>query len=357
MSQAALTIANGSGAAVRSAINAALLRLATKASGTGRPADIQTGEYWVETDNPGTGVWSLWLYDGASDIIDSLIDSATHALTRVSTTQTPGNNSTRVATTAYADAAAAAAAAGAAASGFINVLRNGTFLSWVRGSSGSIAAAATGAAAIAATGWAVLATGATVAFARIVPGYNGAGASLKVTGATSVTDVTIAQRVEGADAARLAGKTCTFQCAIYNNTGGSITPTIAARYAGSVDSWGAPVADLAASNLQACANNAWTIVAYTFAVHANALDGYEVKIDFGNNFSTSGKFIQIAAADLRVTTGASTGLNASPPSPELPSVADTLARAARYHQSSYVNAVAPGTATAAGLVGVATNYG
>lgn len=81
MSQGSLTVADGSGLAVLAAINAALARLATKASGTSRPSDIATGEFWIETDNPGTGVWSLWLYDGASDILVGTIDSSTHKFT------------------------------------------------------------------------------------------------------------------------------------------------------------------------------------------------------------------------------------------------------------------------------------
>lgn len=81
MSQGSLTIADGGGLAVLAAINAALARLASKASGTARPSDIATGEVWIETDNPGTGVWSLWLYDGASDILLGTINSTTHAIT------------------------------------------------------------------------------------------------------------------------------------------------------------------------------------------------------------------------------------------------------------------------------------
>jgi hypothetical protein len=81
MSQGLITVANGSGAAVRAAINAALARLATKASGTARPADIQTGESWFETDNPGGGVWSLWMWDGTADCLLGTLATATHVFT------------------------------------------------------------------------------------------------------------------------------------------------------------------------------------------------------------------------------------------------------------------------------------
>lgn len=81
MSQGALTIADGSGLAVLAAMNAAFARLATGASGTSRPADIATGEVWIETDNPGTGVWSVWRWDGASDALIGTLNSTTHAFT------------------------------------------------------------------------------------------------------------------------------------------------------------------------------------------------------------------------------------------------------------------------------------
>lgn len=84
MSQGLSPIASGGdGATVRSRLNAALQRLQTKASGTSRPSDIAAGESWIETDNPGGGLWALWLYDGTSDCLDAIIDSTSHAIYRV----------------------------------------------------------------------------------------------------------------------------------------------------------------------------------------------------------------------------------------------------------------------------------
>jgi hypothetical protein len=83
MSQATLTVGSGPGAAVRAGFNAALQRLATKGSGTSRPSDIVAGEHWIETDNPGGGLWALWLYDGTSDILDAVIDTNNHLMHRV----------------------------------------------------------------------------------------------------------------------------------------------------------------------------------------------------------------------------------------------------------------------------------
>ena len=188
-------------------------------------------------------------------------------------------------------------------------------------------------------------------WAQVNSGNNGTTQSLKITGSSGVSDVIVGQRIESFDAGQLAGKTVTLQIAVYNGTGASITPTLATRYAGSTDTWTSPVADLTATNLQPCANGAWTIVAYTFTANAGAVNGYEVKIDFGNNFSSNSKYVQVAAAELRVTPGISAGLNASPPVPELPNVVMELARNARYYQTTFDNAVAPGTATRAGMVG------
>jgi hypothetical protein len=236
--------------------------------------------------------------------------------------------------------------------GFLNRLRNSTFVSWSNGVSGSIAASATNSAIIAASGWAVVVSGAgTATWAQVTSGYNGAAQSLKVTGATNVTGVAIAQRIESYDSAQLAGNPVTFQMAVYNNTGSSITPTIATYYAGSPDVWTSPVTDLSATNLQPCANGAWTIVAYTFVPSANATAGYEVRIDFGNHFSSAANYVQVTAAELRVTKDISTGLNTYPPVPELPNIEAELIRNARYFQTSYLNGTAPGASTYVGLVG------
>lgn len=91
MSQGALSVANGPGGTVRSNFNAAIARLATRASGTGRPSDIATGENWIETDNPGAGIWSEWKYDGSNDILVRLINSTSHTIAPASVTTTKGD--------------------------------------------------------------------------------------------------------------------------------------------------------------------------------------------------------------------------------------------------------------------------
>ena len=235
--------------------------------------------------------------------------------------------------------------------GFVNKLRNGSFVVWPNGTSGSVTTSATGSASITASGWAAIATGATITWSQVTTGSNGSPQSLKLTGATSVTDITLGQRIESYDAAPLAGQTCTFQITVTNNTGASITPTIATRYAGSTDVWTSPVADLAATNLQAVANGATATLAYTLSVSSNAVNGYEIKIDFGNNFSTNAKTVTVTAADFRVTPNVATGLNSSPPTPELLPIQAMSMWCRRYFQASYDNGTAPGTATTNGLAG------
>lgn len=81
MSQGLLATVDDDGAGYIAQVNDALARLATMASGTARPSDVAAGELWRETDNPGAGVHSIWLYDGASDVLVGTLDTVTHAIT------------------------------------------------------------------------------------------------------------------------------------------------------------------------------------------------------------------------------------------------------------------------------------
>lgn len=188
--------------------------------------------------------------------------------------------------------------------GFRNVERNGTMDTWQRGTSGTITA---GTPSYAADGYIVGCTGANVIWAqaagRLLTSYG-----LKVTGDTSVTDVLIKQRVQGAIVARAASQRVTVQRWVYNNTGGSITPTITVKHATSLDNWGATATDVNGVSLQPCANGQWTQVSYTFAASASSGLGLEITIDFGNNFSTNGKYVIMTECDTSVTPGAPVGL-------------------------------------------------
>lgn len=240
------------------------------------------------------------------------------------TTQAIGDSSTKLATTEFVGQNHLG--------GFTNKIRNGTFDIWQRGTA-SITVTTAGAYA-GADGWIILPTGASVTTIQAANGRTGARTRyvLQVTGATSATDVIVKQRIESFLAAQLAGQTVTFQAQITNNTGGSITPTLIAKHpTTTADVFSSLTAESAnGSSLQACANGATTLVAYTLALSTGAALGLEIGLDFGSNFSTTGKSIQITEVDLRATQGVATGLNALPPPPELRTVQAELALCQRY---------------------------
>lgn len=120
------------------------------------------------------------------------------------------------------------------------------------------------------------------------------------------------------------------QAQIYNGTGGSITPTLTVKHAGTQDVWSSPTTDVNAASLQTCPASAWTQVAYTFTASASSYNGVEVGFDFGNNLGAGTKSIQLTELDIRVTPGVAAGLNSNPSPPELRLVAGELAFSQRY---------------------------
>ena len=111
---------------------------------------------------------------------------------------------------------------------------------WQRGAA-SITATTSG--AYTADGWIVLPAGASVT-AQQAGGRALTKNSLQIFGAASVTDLSVKQRIESNIAAALAGQTVTVQAQIYNNTGGSITPLLSVKHAGSQDNWTSPTTDV-----------------------------------------------------------------------------------------------------------------
>lgn len=211
--------------------------------------------------------------------------------------------------------------------GFLNKFRNGTMDMWQRGTS---ALTATTSGAYTADGWIVLPTGASVTAAQ-AGGRLVTKNSLQVTGASSVTDLIIKQRIESLMAAAFGSQTVTVQAQVYNGTGGSITPKLTVNRPSAQDNYGTVTADVNAVSLQACPASAWTLVSYTFAANAASYNGLEILFDFGNNFGANTKTVQITECDIRVTPGAAAGLNANPPTPELRPVAVEFAFCQRYY--------------------------
>lgn len=75
MPQHDLDVANGSGAAVRADINAALLALGTTMKGPAPPPAPQAGMLWLEDDSPSSSVWTLRIFDGVDWITLGTVDT------------------------------------------------------------------------------------------------------------------------------------------------------------------------------------------------------------------------------------------------------------------------------------------
>jgi hypothetical protein len=208
-----------------------------------------------------------------------------------------------------------------------NIFRNGTMDIWQRGTA-SLTVTTSG--AYTADGWIVVPAGASCG-AQAGAGRLVTAKSLQVYGGTGVTDVLVKQRIESCVAARLTSQTVTVQAQVWNSTGAAITPALTVKHAGAADNWTSPVTDVNAASLQSCAAGAWTQVAYTFIDTGYAANGLEVSFDFGNNFSTSSKSIQLAECDISVTPALVTGLNGSPPLPELRPLASEMSLCQRYY--------------------------
>ncbi len=254
-----------------------IVAVAAQYGGTTLRADGVSKWSYVPASSSAAGVASLNLLTGALSIAagTGLAVSASGAAVTLANTSLPG--------------------------GPVNKFRNATMDVWQRGTS-SLTATTSG--THTADGWIVLPTGASVT-ATQAGGRLLTKCSLQVTGASSVTDLIVKQRIESYIAAALCSQTVTVQAQVYNNTGGAITPLLSVKHAGSQDVWTSPTTDVSAVSLQSCANGAWTQVAYTFSASASSYNGLEISFDFGNNFSTTGKSLQITELDIRVTPAAS----------------------------------------------------
>ncbi len=236
--------------------------------------------------------------------------------------------------------------------GFVNRFRNPIMDIWQRGTSITV----TTSGAYTADGWIVTPTGASVTVTQDSSRSNPDNLlALKINGAASVTNVSVVQRIESFVAAPLANQTCTVRFKIYNSTGASMTPALKIDDASAgVDSFSSVSADLASTNLQACANGAWTDIAYTFVANANAIKGMQISLFFGA--IGSGSYVEVTAADIRLTPFVATGLCATPPLTEKRPVHAEMAFCQRYLYSTYKNGVTPGSAMSIGMVETGFNY-
>lgn len=289
-----------------------------------------------------SGAWTAWVrvMVGANNL--SEVTNAQTALGNIggiSFAVTQGTNATQQ--------GQARLNSGAVATGFVNKLRNSSMTAWFHGSASR---AITTAGGWGAEGLYVVPTGASVTIAQNANGLSNPLTfnSQLITGATSVTDVTVRFVVESYDAAPLVGQQVTFQVPVLNSTGATITPTITVKHGAAQDATYTSI-DVNAVNLQSIANGATGVLAYSWTVAAGSANGLSINIDFGNNFSTTGKSIQIGGGfDLRATPGVATGLVSTPQVPEIRSVADDILWNCRYFEASYSNGVAPGTVTELG---------
>lgn len=220
------------------------------------------------------------------------------------------------------------------AGGYINKFRNGTFIVWQRGQVNGVSSSPTATTApgnYTLDGWQVQQTGAAFNCTQASGGNNGTNFALQCVGGTSNTDTLISQPIESSIAAPLAGQTVTVQYQFKQDTGISVTPKISSCFASATDNFTTCTGDLASTSLSACASGSWCTESYTFAASASAKNGYRITFDC-NTALTAAQHCLITAADVRVTPGVATGINANPPLPELRPAHDDLQFCQRYYQ-------------------------
>ena len=244
----------------------------------------------------------------------------------------------------------------------VNVLRNSTLTAWFHGCVAGVCTAPTTAATAnwCAEGVFVLPTGAAVTCqaTATVPAGNPGYYALKIIGLTSNTDIKLRFVVESYSSAKIAGLATTFQFTFINNSGATITPTLTTKFPTTQDggvtggaAWGASTTDLSTTNLNACTNGSTCLEAYTLTASASATAGYEFVVDFGAMNSNADSITLGAGFDARATPGISTGINTTPPSPEVMMVTKDIAWCERFFEDSYDNQTAPGAATHLGMTG------
>jgi hypothetical protein len=235
----------------------------------------------------------------------------------------PPTAASQAATKAYVDTSLGAAETQMAS---LNVIRNAGMDIWQRGAGFSVAASTT---PYTADGWMVNPGTVGVTVTRGV-GYGTTAFALVFTAQPGGASLNLFQRVESILATRLAGRICTFQATINNQTSAPITPTLQTAFPTVTNNFASVTTDLAPVNLQTIPAGGTAIVAYTFTASASANLGYAPYLGFGAALASGGS-IGVTAVDLRVTPGVALGLNAAPPAAEVPNPVAALANAQRYY--------------------------
>lgn len=191
--------------------------------------------------------------------------------------------------------------------------------------------------------WQLSATGASLAWSQQ---YNAnlPGNSLRLSAASGLTAATLQQRIDSFKASQLlsaarAVQAVTVQCNIYNNSGANVTPKLQISTANSQDNFGAVTSDLSATNMQTINNTSEGVIAYTYTPSSanNVANGLQVQIQFGGALNGISGNIDVGQCDIRPTPGLSTGVNASPATPEIPFAGEELAAVQRRYAVVKVN--------------------
>ena len=227
-----------------------------------------------------------------------------------------------------------------------NKFRNAQMDIAQRGMTGSVAATASGTVAAGAActldGWQIGCTGNSTTWQQEY-NVNLSGNALRVYGSSGLNICTVQQRIESYIAAELlkgptGTQAVTIQFAVFNKSGATLTAQIATDYATAQDNFTSVTNDLAATNLQAIANNTSAIVAYTYTPSANIANGLQVRLLLGNALTSGTGFggsvyVDISQASISSTPGVATGQNSSPPTAAMRPIGEELLLCQRYVSS------------------------
>ena len=211
-------------------------------------------------------------------------------------TAAAGTNTTQLATTAFVTTASLGVT-----SGFRNVLINGAFDIWQRGTSFSTTA---GTRTFIADRWYVVPSGGSLAGVSrntTNPGAFGtySAYSLVLIGNTNVTTCLLGQRIEAANMPSLR-RTVTFSARILNFTGASFNPSLILSTPNAEDNFSSVTAQ-STNALGTAASNSWTTVTWTGDIsgYTNITNGLQVEIQIpSGSLDSNSKFLAITEVQL-----------------------------------------------------------